>query len=153
MKIGEGHQLADFQKCAADSQWAQKPSLCEMATTKMALESSFLMLETYPGCLCGTEIKMLQMRPSQSKSEVVTNRRLFQKPPRNQKIFQLPCTKMALAAKPCIRMTRETTQINRLVSSFHLAPWSWKSDMVTNWRNFQKLMATPKTAVLASFPA
>ena len=79
----------------------------------MALESLFLRLETFPGCLCGAEIKTLQMRPSQPKSEVVTNRRIFQKPPCNQKIFQLPCTKMALEAKPWVRMSLETTQNDR----------------------------------------
>ena len=60
---------------------------------------------------------------------------------------------MALAAKPWVCMTRETTQINRLVSGFDLAPWESKSDMVTNWRNFQKLMATPEKAILACFLA
>ena len=144
MKIGEGHQLVDFQKCAADSQWAQKPSLCKMAVTKMGLESLFLKLETCPGCLCGAEIKTLQMRPSQPKSEVVTNRQIFQKPPRNQKIFQLSGTKTALAAKPWVLMTRETTQINRLVSGFEMRPWRWKSEMVANWQIFQKPTLVPK---------
>ena len=53
---------------------------------------------------------------------------------------------MALAPKPCIRMTWETTQINRLVSGFDLAPWKSKSEMVTNRRIFQKLTMTPKQA-------
>ena len=53
---------------------------------------------------------------------------------------------MALAPKPCIHMTQETTQINRLVSGFDLAPWESKSEMVTNRRIFQKLTMTPKQA-------
>ena len=53
---------------------------------------------------------------------------------------------MALAPKPCIHMTRETTQINRLVSGFDLAPWESKSEMVTNRQIFQKLTTTPKRA-------
>ena len=84
IKIGGGHQLADIHKCAANSRKAQKPSFCKMAATKMALESLFLRLETCPGSLCGAQIKTLQMRPSQTKSEVVTNWRIFQKPPWNQ---------------------------------------------------------------------
>ena len=118
--------------------WAQKPSLCKMAVTITALESLFLRLETCPGSLCGAETKTLQMRPSQPKSEVVTNRQIFKKPLRNQKIFQLLCTKMALAAKPWVQMTWETTQIKPLVSSFHLPPWSSKSEVVTNRRIFKK---------------
>ena len=103
-------------------------------------------LETSPRPLCGAETKTLQMRPSQTQLEVVTNWRTFQKPPRNHKSNQLSCTKMALAPKPCIRMTWETTQINRLVSGFDLAPWESKSEMVTNRRIFQKLTTTPKRA-------
>ena len=60
---------------------------------------------------------------------------------------------MGLAAKPWVHMTQETTQINRLVSGFDLAPWDSKSEMVTNWRIFQKLMATPEKAILACFLA
>ena len=115
-----------------------------MAATKMALESLFLRLETCPGPLCKAEIKTVQMRPSQPRSEVVTNWRIFQKPPRNQEKSHLPCTKIALVAKPWVHMTQETTQINPLVSSFDLPPWSWKSEPVTNWRIYQKLTAAPK---------
>ena len=43
-------------------------------------------------------------------------------------------------------MTQETTQINRLVSGFDLAPWESKSETVTNRRIFQKLTTTPKRA-------
>ena len=112
----------------------------------MALESLFLRLETCPGSLCGAEIKTLQMRPSQPKSEVVTNRRIFQKPPWNQKIFQFHCTKMALAAKPWVQMTLETTQNDHRDLPKKMPPWKSKSEMVTNWWIFQKLTTTPKMA-------
>ena len=146
IKIGGGHQLADFHKCAANSQKAQKPSLCKMAATKMALESLFLRLETFPGPLCGAETKTLQMRTSKPKLEVVTNRQIFQKPLWNQKIFQFPCIKMALAAKPWVRMTLETTQNDHQDLPPKMPPWKSKSEMVTNWRIFQKLTTTPKMA-------
>ena len=122
----------------------QKPSFCKMAATKMTLASLILRLETCPGSLCGAEIKTLQMRPSQSKSEVVTNRQLFQKPPRNKENHPLSCRKRAPAAKPCVHMTWETTQIIPLVSSFDLPPWSSKSEVVTNWRLFQKPLQNQK---------
>ena len=131
--------------------YGQKPWLCQIAFTKMALESSFLMLETCTGCLWIAETQTVQMRPSKSKSEVVTNWRIFQKPPRNEEKSQLPCRKMALEPKPCVHMTRETTQINRLGPGFDLAPCGSKSESVANWRIFQKLTTTPKTAILACF--
>ena len=87
------------------------------------------------------------MRPSQLKSEGVTNWRIFQKPPRNQKNLQLSCTKSALAAKLCVHMTRETTQNDRLDVPVEMAPWKSKSEVVTNWPNFQKLIATPEKAI------
>ena len=103
-------------------------------------------LETFPRPLCEAETKTHQMRPSQPKLEVVTNRRIFQKPPWNQKIFQLPCTKMALEAKPWVRMSLETTQNGRQDLQKKMPPWKSKSEMVTNWRIFQKLTTTPKMA-------
>ena len=121
-----------------------RPWLFKIATTKTALESLFLKLETYPGCLWIAETQTVQMRPSRSKSEVVTNWRIFQKPPRNQEKSWLPCTKMALVAKPCLCMTWETTQKKRLGFGFDLPPWVSKSVSVANWRIFQKLTTSPK---------
>ena len=144
IKIGDRHQLVDFSKTDYNSQRAQKPWLCKITITKTALESLFLKLETSPRSLCGPETKTLQMRPSQLKSEGVTNWRIFQKPPRNQKNLQLSCTKSALAAKPCVHMARETTQKNRLDIPVQMAPWRSKLEMVTNWRIFQKLTANPQ---------
>ena len=144
IRIWDGHQLRDFQKCAANSRVAQKPSLCRMGITKTALESLLLRLETFPRCLCGAETTPVHMRPSQPKSEVVTNWWNFQKPPQNQENMQLSCTKSVLTPKPCIRMARETTQMNRLDILVEMAPWKSKSEMVTNWQIFQKLTATPQ---------
>jgi len=41
-------------------------------------------------------------------------------------------------------MSQETTQNDRLDLPVKMAPWRSKSEMVTNWRNFQKLTATQK---------
>ena len=86
---------------------------------------------------------MVQMRLSETQSEVVTNWQIFQKPLPNQKIFQVFCTKMALLAKPCVCMTWETTQNDRLDLLVAMPPWTSKLEMVTNWQIFQKLTTTP----------
>ena len=112
----------------------------------MALESLFLRLETLPGCLCEAETQTVQMRPSQPKSEEVTNWQIFQKPPWNQEKSQLPGIKCALEPKIWVHMSQETTQMKRLGLPVEMAPWRSKSEMVANWRNFQKLTATPKMA-------
>ena len=91
----------------------------------------FLRLGDCPESLCGAETKMLQMRPSQCRTEVVTDWWIFQNPPRNQENPLLSCRKTALAAKPCVHMTGETTPMIPLVSSFDLPPLASKSEPVT----------------------
>ena len=59
------------------------------------------------------------------------------------KISHFPCTKMAPAAKPWVHMTWETTQINPLVASFDVPPWTSRSERVTNWQIFKSLQPTP----------
>ena len=110
----------------------------------MALESLFLKLETCPGCLCGAETQTVQMRPSQPKLEVVTNWRIFQKPPRNQEKSQLFVRKSVLEPKLWVQMGLETTLNYRLDLPVDMAPWRSKSESVANWRIFQKMTATLK---------
>ena len=130
-------------KCSSSYQ-SQKPSLCKICTTKTALEGLIFRLETWPRWLWlwEPETQTVQMRPSETQSEVVTNWQIFQKPLPNQKIFQVFCTKMALPAKPCVCMTWETTQNDRLDLLVAMPPWTSKLEMVTNWQIFQKLTTT-----------